>query len=710
MIKHLVFFSFILFFNQKSFAVAELLVKAGTVSISGRSAMSDDQATIYGGIAGSPCLTTDGVATCNSCIDTGGAVNACNQNSVYSSLKLTISFKVTKTVTGIARLFIESTTAGVFDPVVTIPSVTYTQDTSTVTLETTWAEICSRSGLNGSCVGTVPLLATKGLKFGVDSDNSGEVEDAERKLVTVKLHYIPAGAAAVTQPFCATSAAAGTGICNISFLPGDAKVFIDQAIYKGDDASSTTTGGTATWESIAIFPRPVTAGAEAAAYSTFTNGVVQPIFKTVDPTNGSIPDSSVSGGITNFQKYCMVYATRNKTQNVYKFVTTGVDTTKSCVTPSEVAGILDDKHCFISTAAFGSESAPEVEIFRKFRNKFLATNFFGKAFIKIYYRISPPIADVISENNYLKTATRIALYPFLAFAFIALKIGFLITLLLSMLLLFALVKSSRYFNSKKALIIIVILLVSPFLRAEVSPNVEKISHPMAQEGLVRIKTDGTYIYDTERPLKRESSRITFGKANHPEISLLIQQADTQGNLTGVTKEFKFSDLYDESSGLLLSYDYERFYSVDNGKLGLQAGVGAMFANGRGRLTADPNGPSTESFTFVTIPLTLGGVYRLEWKDKQLFAPYAAGGGTYLVLAEKREDKATPKVIGGLGFYAAGGVLFNLLAFDRDAGFQLESEYGISNMWISLEFRVIEVHSSAFAFSNKYLNAGLSFDF
>ena len=696
-------------FYQKSFAAAELLVKTGSITMSGFSAISSDLATIYGGIAGSPCLSTDGLSTCNSCIDTIGALNACNQKNVYSNLKLIISFKVTKTVTGIAKLFIESTTAGVFDTVVTLSSATYTQDTSTVTLETTWAEICSRAGLTGSCTGTNALLASKGIRYGVDSDNTGEVEEAERKVATVKLHYIPAGAAAVTQAYCPTTGT-GAGVCKIVFLPGDDKVFIDKAIYNGDDTSSTSTGGSITWESIAIFPIAVTTGGEAAAYSSFRNGVVQPVFKTIVPTDGSIPDSLVSGSISNFQKYCMVYATRNLAQNVYKFVTTGVNTTESCVIPSNVAGILENKHCFISTAAFGSESAPEVEIFRKFRDKFLLTNSLGKFFVKFYYKISPSIADVISGNNYFKSFTRVMLYPFLVFAIVSLKIGFFLSLFLSLLMIMLLVKISRFFNAKKGLIIIAILLVTAQLKAEIRPNEEKIILPQAQEGLVRIKKDGTYIYDTQRVLKKESSHITFGKANHPDITLLIQQADSQGNLTGAETEFNFSDLYGESSGVIFGYDYEWFPYIDKGKLGIQAGMAAMFANGHGRLTAVPNGESTESFTFLTLPLTLGGVYRLEWRDKQLLAPYISGGGTYVVLAEKREDKATPKLIGGLGFYASGGVLFNLSAFDRDAGFQLDSEYGISNMWVSLEFRVIEVQSSAFSFSNKYLNAGLSFDF
>lgn len=697
----------VFFFNQKAFAAAELLVKAGTITISGHSAISTDLGTIYGGIAGNPCVTPIATSTCNSCIDPSGAVNACNQNNVHSTLKFSISFKVTKTVTGIAKLFIESASAGVFDSVVVVPSATYTADTSTVTIETTWAEICSRvTGLTGSCTGGAALFASKGIRFGVDSDASGDLVEAEWKTSTIKLHYIPPGAAGVTQAYCATSASlTEVGFCNLAFLPGDSKAYIDSAIYKGDDPASSIP-----WESIVVFPIQIPVGGEAAAYTTFTNGAAQPIFKPINSTDGTIQDSQISGGLQNYLKYCMVYATKNKAQNIYKFVTSGVDITTSCLTPSEVVGVLDGKNCFISTAAFGSELAPEVEIFRKFRNKFLLTNPGGKLFVKFYYKVSPSIAEVISGNAYYKVLVRVLLYPLLIFAYFALHIGLLLTSLLFLSVAGLLFFLSRYFDSKKAIIMLVILMLAPAIKAEVRPEEEKISHPLAQEGLVRIKKDGTYIYDIERPLKRETSRISFGQADHPEITLLIQQADAQGNPTGVEREFIFSDLYNDTSGVILGYDYEWFSYVNKGKLGLQAGFSAMFANGNGRLKALPNDPSTENFTFVTLPLTLGGVYRLEWKDKQMVAPYASGGGTYVVLLEKREDQAAPKAIGALGFYATGGVLFNLGALDRDAGFQLESEYGISNMWISLEFKVIEVSNSAFGFSNRYLNAGLSFDF
>jgi hypothetical protein len=46
----------------------------------------------------------------------------------------------------------------------------------------------------------------------------------------------------------------------------------------------------------------------------------------------------------------------------------------------------------------------------------LLTNPLGKAFVKDYYTISPPIADVIRESEPLKAAVRFALKPLIVVA------------------------------------------------------------------------------------------------------------------------------------------------------------------------------------------------------------------------------------------------------------------------------------------------------
>jgi len=74
--------------------------------------------------------------------------------------------------------------------------------------------------------------------------------------------------------------------------------------------------------------------------------------------------------------------------------------------------------CFIATAAFGSPLEPHVLALRQFRDRYLQATAPGRAFIRFYYRYSPPIAAVIAEHEWLQFLVRMLLTPLvLAIAF-----------------------------------------------------------------------------------------------------------------------------------------------------------------------------------------------------------------------------------------------------------------------------------------------------
>jgi hypothetical protein len=258
-------------------------------------------------------------------------------------------------------------------------------------------------------------------------------------------------------------------------------------------------------------------------------------------------------------------------------------------------------------------------------------------------------------------------------------------------------------NLIKLFFISLFFLISQNMQAAGSDQ-KKTQHAGAADGLTRIDKDGIYIYDTENALKNQSSHIRIGASTNPDITVDIE--DLNGNVTKVS----FEDIYDGASNTTIGYDYEYFFTLTGGKLGAQLGFAAQYAQGRGRLVIDPSKSSTEKFSFLTLPLYAGAVYRFEYKDKQIVAPYIAGGGVYVGLVEKREDRSKINAIGAPGFYGTGGILINVTAFDREMASDFDSEYGISNLWVNLEFKTVQVSSDVFNYQSSFVQGGLSFDF
>lgn len=79
-------------------------------------------------------------------------------------------------------------------------------------------------------------------------------------------------------------------------------------------------------------------------------------------------------------------------------------------------------YCFIASASYGVNSGEGVVgLLCDFRDKVLLTNPLGEAFVKAYYKLSPPIAEVIADSEPLKAAVRVALKPLVVIAVNALN-------------------------------------------------------------------------------------------------------------------------------------------------------------------------------------------------------------------------------------------------------------------------------------------------
>jgi hypothetical protein len=99
--------------------------------------------------------------------------------------------------------------------------------------------------------------------------------------------------------------------------------------------------------------------------------------------------------------------------------------------------------CFIATAAYGSYFEQHVKILRQLRDDILLQSPIGRAFVKAYYRTSPPIADFIAGHDALRAMVRWSLAPVVGLSWVALHYGMLAALVI-MFMLLALVSGSGF--------------------------------------------------------------------------------------------------------------------------------------------------------------------------------------------------------------------------------------------------------------------------
>ncbi|MEE1154240.1 MAG: CFI-box-CTERM domain-containing protein [Acutalibacteraceae bacterium] len=69
--------------------------------------------------------------------------------------------------------------------------------------------------------------------------------------------------------------------------------------------------------------------------------------------------------------------------------------------------------CYIATAVYGSYNAPEVVTLRSFRDKILYKSKIGRLFIKVYYKVSPPVAYKLKNTTYVNSVVKHILNRFI---------------------------------------------------------------------------------------------------------------------------------------------------------------------------------------------------------------------------------------------------------------------------------------------------------
>lgn len=385
---------------------------------------------VYGGIAGD--CSAEGYASgavCNSCLSS--AINppkACNLTSVYSNLSITIGFTSTVNLNN-ARVRVATDDHMAQAQASEFSGTTYVTGAAGTTLYVSfpWSYLCNTdSHFSSTCRGNASNVSfengAKKIYVYVDENINGTKDAGEEANVPVKLHYIDAAAYDASQNFCTAAQDTAIGMCGYTLGIGDSKFYLQAIFGAAANGSPAQTAGEPDWYGLAFFPAQLMIDQISNVSVT---PQIRPYAANNDTTSNFFIEDNTVTGLVNYQKYCLLMGNVNKAQNIYKFNNKGplaIDA-NVCGEPSEVVGLLTDKSCFISTAAFGSNMADQVQLLRKFRDQFLITHSAGRAFVKFYYEVSPPIAHFIEHSEILKLLTRTALYPLIGLAWLAVNCG-----------------------------------------------------------------------------------------------------------------------------------------------------------------------------------------------------------------------------------------------------------------------------------------------
>ena len=59
--------------------------------------------------------------------------------------------------------------------------------------------------------------------------------------------------------------------------------------------------------------------------------------------------------------------------------------------------------CYVATAVYGSYDCPEVWVLRRYRDNTLASSFWGRTFIRLYYAVSPTLVKWFGETEWFRS-------------------------------------------------------------------------------------------------------------------------------------------------------------------------------------------------------------------------------------------------------------------------------------------------------------------
>jgi hypothetical protein len=225
-----------------------------------------------------------------------------------------------------------------------------------------------------------------------------------------------------------------------------------------------------------------------------------------------------------------------------------------------------------------------------------------------------------------------------------------------------------------------------------------------QERPLEIRASGEYKYETEQSAQTGSASFRVGFFGPP----MIENNSTDPKTT-------FEEIYTKDQLPVLFVDYELPITKKLGQLGLKVGSGVFFASGKGKFaSSDPNRRADdvplEKYTFFMLPNTATVIYRFQYKDGQTLVPYVEGGAGFFTFGEFRDDNSSPRFGGALTTVVSGGLNILMDWLDPQAIRNLDADYGINHVYLSLEARQIVGLNKSYDFTSSIFNAGFVMQF
>ena len=99
----------------------------------------------------------------------------------------------------------------------------------------------------------------------------------------------------------------------------------------------------------------------------------------------------------------------NLTNGILEEMKEEKNATNSMNSRQEIQQSAQKEGCYIATAVYGSYDAPEVLVLREFRDNVLKKSRGGKLFIKIYYALSPGVANKLKNHTFINDKIKVIL-------------------------------------------------------------------------------------------------------------------------------------------------------------------------------------------------------------------------------------------------------------------------------------------------------------